>query len=93
MTSIVIHYKGTLKRKNRPWFIQLLVRNLKTALAGLHVATVRSVMGRIEAGAPARTPWEEVRAAVAHLRYRDFSYQSGSARVQGARLGDPRRRR
>ena len=43
MKSVVIHYKElALKGKNRPWFIQLLVRNLKTALAGLHVASVRS---------------------------------------------------
>ena len=49
MTSIVIHYKElALKGKNRPWFIQLLVRNLKTALAGLHVSSVRSSMGRSE---------------------------------------------
>ena len=49
MTSVVIHYKElALKGKNRPWFIQLLVRNVKTALAGLHVASVRSSMGRIE---------------------------------------------
>jgi hypothetical protein len=42
MTSVVLHYKElALKGKNRPWFIQLLVRNLKTALAGLHVASVR----------------------------------------------------
>ena len=31
MTSIVVHYKElALKGKNRPWFIQLLVRNLQT---------------------------------------------------------------
>ncbi len=62
MTSVVIHYKElALKGKNRPWFIQLLVRNLKTALAGLHVASVRSVMGRIELELRPDTPWEEVR--------------------------------
>src|SRR5919108_3660274 len=49
MTAIVVHYKElALKGRNRPWFIQLLVRNLKTALAGLHVGAIRSVMGRIE---------------------------------------------
>ena len=49
MNSIVVHYKElALKGKNRPWFIQLLVRNLKAALAGLHVASVRSIMGAIE---------------------------------------------
>lgn len=62
MKSVVIHYKElALKGKNRPWFIQLLVRNLKTALAGLHVASVRSVMGRIELELRPDTPWEEVR--------------------------------
>ena len=49
MNAIVVHYKElALKGRNRPWFIQLLVRNLKTALAGLHVGAIRSVMGRIE---------------------------------------------
>ena len=34
MTTIVVHYKElALKGRNRPWFVQLLVRNLKTALA------------------------------------------------------------
>lgn len=49
MNIIVVHYKElALKGRNRPWFIQLLVRNLKTALAGLPVKSIRSVMGRIE---------------------------------------------
>src|SRR3954469_18621538 len=62
MTSVVIHYKElALKGKNRPWFIQLLVRNLKTALAGLHVASVRSSMGRIELELRPDSPWEGVR--------------------------------
>jgi tRNA uracil 4-sulfurtransferase len=49
MDAVVVHYKElALKGKNRPWFTQLLVRNLKTALAGLHVRAVRSIMGRLE---------------------------------------------
>jgi thiamine biosynthesis protein ThiI len=49
MNTIVVHYKElALKGRNRPWFIQLLVRNLKTALEGLPVRAVRSIMGRIE---------------------------------------------
>jgi thiamine biosynthesis protein ThiI len=49
MNAVVVHYKElALKGKNRPWFTQLLVRNLKTALAGLHVRAVRSIMGRVE---------------------------------------------
>src|SRR5438045_1840526 len=61
MNSIVVHYKElALKGKNRPWFIQLLVRNLKTALAGLHVRSFRSIMGRIEIEMGPDTPWSEV---------------------------------
>jgi tRNA uracil 4-sulfurtransferase len=49
MNSIVVHYKElALKGKNRPWFIQILVRNLREALAGTGVTRVRSIMGRIE---------------------------------------------
>src|ERR1700686_1504481 len=49
MNSIVVHYKElALKGKNRPWFIQLLVRNLQVALGGLHIPAIRSVTGRIE---------------------------------------------
>ena len=44
MKRVVVHYKElALKGKNRPWFIQLLVRNMKVALAGLHVTSVRSM--------------------------------------------------
>ncbi len=68
MTSIVVHYKElALKGKNRPWFIQLLVRNLKTALAGLHVAAVRSVMGRIELELRPDAPWPEVRERLGRI--------------------------
>jgi thiamine biosynthesis protein ThiI len=68
MTSVVIHYKElALKGKNRPWFIQLLVRNLKTALAGLHVASVRSSMGRIELELRPDSPREEVRERLSRV--------------------------
>src|SRR4026209_187664 len=62
MTSIVVHYKElALKGKNRPWFIRLLVRNLKGALDGLHVASVKSKMGRIELELGPGAPAGEVR--------------------------------
>jgi thiamine biosynthesis protein ThiI len=49
MNSIVVHYNElALKGKNRPWFVQMLVRNIRTALTGLRVPAVRSVIGRIE---------------------------------------------
>src|SRR4051812_2378578 len=68
MTAIVIHYKElALKGKNRPWFIQLLVRNLKTALAGLHVASVRSSMGRIELELRPDSPQDEVRERLSRI--------------------------
>jgi thiamine biosynthesis protein ThiI len=49
MNAIVIHYKElALKGRNRPWFVHRLIRNLRTALEGLDVRAVRSVMGRVE---------------------------------------------
>ncbi len=68
MTSVVIHYKElALKGKNRPWFIQFLVRNLKTTLTGLHVRSVRSVMGRIELELGDDTPQQELRERLARV--------------------------
>ena len=76
MTSIVVHYKElALKGKNRPWFIQLLVRNIKGALAGLHVAAVRSITGRIELELRPDTPWDEVRERLRRVfGIANFSY-------------------
>jgi thiamine biosynthesis protein ThiI len=49
MNSIVAHYNElALKGRNRPWFVHMLVQNIRTALAGLGVPAVRSVVGRIE---------------------------------------------
>ena len=61
MNSIVVHYNElALKGKNRPWFVHMLVRNIRTALAGLSVPVVRSVMGRIEIEL-GRADWDAVR--------------------------------
>ncbi len=47
--NVVVHYKElSLKGRNRPWFVRMLVQNIKRALKGLHVQTVRSIIGRIE---------------------------------------------
>jgi thiamine biosynthesis protein ThiI len=80
MTSIVIHYKELmLKGRNRPWFVKILVRNLKTALADLDIRSVRSVMGRIEIDLGAGTSWEAVRERVGHIfGIANFSYASRS---------------
>jgi thiamine biosynthesis protein ThiI len=61
MNSVVVHYKElALKGRNRPWFIQLLVRNLRWALADFDIGSVRSVMGRIEIELGLDVPWLEI---------------------------------
>jgi thiamine biosynthesis protein ThiI len=68
MNSIVVHYKElALKGKNRPWFIQHLVRNLRAALAGLEVTSVRSVTGRIEIDLGAGGRWDEASARISRV--------------------------
>ena len=72
MNAVVVHYKElALKGRNRPWFVKHLVRNLRTALAGLGVGPVRSVMGRIDielahtVGTPA--VWDELRTRLGRV--------------------------
>jgi len=49
MNTIVVHYKElALKGRNRPWFVRLLVRNIRAALRDLDVGTVHARMGRVE---------------------------------------------
>lgn len=68
MNSIVVHYKElSLKGKNRPWFIQILIRNLRAALGGLGVSSVRSVSGRIEIEFERGAPWNELRERVSGI--------------------------
>jgi len=76
VNSIVVHYKElALKGKNRPWFIRLLVRNLKSALAGLHVTSVASRMGRIELELGPDAPRAEVQERLRRVfGIANFSY-------------------
>src|SRR5262245_12092438 len=68
MNSVVVHYKElALKGRNRPWFIQLLVRNLRWALADFDIASVRSVMGRIEIELGQDVPWPEISDRVSRV--------------------------
>lgn len=61
--TLVIHYlELSLKGKNRSWFIDQLVRSVRTILTGLDVSHVRHVQGRIEARLGANDCWPEVRA-------------------------------
>jgi thiamine biosynthesis protein ThiI len=68
MNSIVIHYKElALKGRNRRWFVQVLVRNLRQALANLNILSVRSVSGRIEIELGPDASWMAVRDRVADI--------------------------
>lgn len=68
MQSIVVHYKElALKGRNRPWFVQILVRNLRQALKGLDIAGVRSVMGRIEIDLGPNANVDAARERVRHV--------------------------
>ena len=68
MNSVVVHYKElALKGGNRPWFIKMLARNLRTALRGVDVVAVRSVMGRIEIELGPGASWTEARDRVCRV--------------------------
>jgi thiamine biosynthesis protein ThiI len=66
LRSIVVHYQEiALKGKNRPWFLNRLVHNLRAAVSDIDdVQSVRSLMGRIEIVLRAGTAHDEVAARV-----------------------------
>ncbi len=62
MRSVIVHYQEiALKGKNRPWFIQRLVQNLRQATSDLDVKSVRSLVGRIELVLGPTGTYEQVR--------------------------------
>jgi tRNA uracil 4-sulfurtransferase len=68
MNAVVVHYKElALKGRNRPWFVRLLVNNLRTALGGIDVRSIRSLMGRIEIELGPAAAWDAVRQRVARV--------------------------
>jgi tRNA uracil 4-sulfurtransferase len=67
MTSILVHYQElALKGRNRPWFVERLVRNLREACAGLGIAEVRPLMGRLEIALKTGARRDAILARVAH---------------------------
>jgi len=76
VNSIVVHYKElALKGRNRPWFVKFLVRNLRTALGGVDVTSIRSVMGRIEIELGPDGSWDEARERIRRVfGIANFSY-------------------
>ena len=86
MESVIVHYQEiALKGRNRPWFIERLVANLRAATADVGVARVRALMGRIELVLGPDAEWERVRE-----RIRRIFGVANFARAQAARLGSDR---
>lgn len=68
MRSVVIHYQEiALKGRNRPWFINRLVRHLRLALSDLDIQAIRSLMGRIEVVLGPSTSYEVVRERLKYV--------------------------
>jgi tRNA uracil 4-sulfurtransferase len=68
MVPIVVHYgELALKGRSRPWFINILVRSIRTALRGLDVVSVRSLIGRIVVTLQSETDWPQARERLACL--------------------------
>ena len=66
MDSVIVHYQEiALKGRNRSWFIERLVGNLRTATADLDVVRVRALMGRLELALGSDAAWEEVKRRIA----------------------------
>jgi thiamine biosynthesis protein ThiI len=68
MPSVVAHYgELALKGRNRPWFINTLVRSMRAALRGLDVSDVRAMVGRIVVKLGPHADWLEVRERLATI--------------------------
>jgi thiamine biosynthesis protein ThiI len=68
VSSVVVRYAElALKGRNRPWFINTLVRTLRNALADLDVVDVRALMGRIEIRLGPAADWADVRERLRRL--------------------------
>jgi thiamine biosynthesis protein ThiI len=62
MISVITHYQEiALKGKNRNWFLQRLLDNLRQLLADIDVREIRTPMGRIEIVLGRESDWPEVR--------------------------------
>ena len=68
MDSVIVHYQEiALKGRNRPWFIERLVSNLRAATSDLDVTGVRALMGRIEIILGPSADWNAVRDRVGKM--------------------------
>ena len=68
MNSVIVHYQElALKGRNRPWFIERLVNNLRDVTRDLDVLQVRPLMGRIEITLGPDGDWPSVRERVGRV--------------------------
>ena len=68
MESVIVHYQEiALKGRNRPWFVERLVANLRRSLADLDIVRVRALMGRIEVVPGPGAVWDEVRGRLGRV--------------------------
>ena len=68
MDSVIVHYQEiALKGRNRPWFIDRLVGNLREMTADLDVKQVRALMGRIEITPGLSADWPELRERLSNV--------------------------
>jgi thiamine biosynthesis protein ThiI len=68
VSSVVVHYAElALKGRNRPWFINTLVRSIREALADLDVVKVQPLMGRIGIELGPRAEWPAIRERLSNL--------------------------
>ena len=68
MPSVIVHYQEiALKGRNRPWFVERLLTNIRAAMAGLDGVKVRALMGRIELQHASLDDWPQVRERLSHL--------------------------
>lgn len=68
MASVVIHYgELALKGRNRPWFVNTLVRTIRASLRGIDIEQVYSVLGRVVVRLGPHADWDAVRERLRHL--------------------------
>jgi len=68
MNSVIVHYQEiALKGRNRPWFIERLVNNLRDVTRDLDIQQVRPLMGRIELTLGSECEWSMVRERVSRV--------------------------
>jgi thiamine biosynthesis protein ThiI len=68
MRCVLVHYHElALKGRNRPYFEQRLVKNLRTLLRDLGVRQVEALPGRIRIALPDDTSWDVVKARLSRV--------------------------